>query len=75
MNTIPVEVRISGGFLVATDIRRFPAEKEIKTLVDEDSEQRGVDKIVPHRGGREDGFTAEKKVQEGGSIASVSQVA
>lgn len=75
VDTIPVEMRVRSGFLVTTDIRRFPAEQEIETLVDGVGEQRGVDDIVPQRGGREDGFTTENEVHEGGPITPVSQVA
>jgi hypothetical protein len=55
--------------LVTTNILRFPAEKEVKRLVDDVGEQRGVDDIVPQRSGRKDGFTTENEVHEGRSIA------
>lgn len=74
VNNIPVEVRVRSGLLVTSDIRRFPTEQEIKTLVNDGSEQRRVDDIVPQWGGREDGFTTENKVHEGRSITSMSQV-
>ena len=74
IDTIPVEVRVRGGFLVTTDIRRFPTEQEIETLVNDTGEQRRVDDVVPQRGGREDCFTTENKEHEGGTSTSMSQV-
>jgi hypothetical protein len=67
-------VRVRSRFLVRSDVRRFPAEKEIKRLVDDAGEEGRVDDVVPQRGGREDGFTTENEVHEGGSIAPMSQV-
>jgi hypothetical protein len=75
VNTIPVKVRVCSRFLVTADVRRFPTEQEIKTLVDNVGEQRRVDDVVPQRSGREDGFTTENKVHEGGSSTSMSQAA
>ena len=65
--TVPVEVRVRGGFLVTSDVIGFPAEKEIERLVDDVGEQRRVDDIVPQRGGGKNSFTAENEVHEGGS--------
>ena len=67
-------MRVRGGFLVASDIPRFPTEKEIKRLVDDGGEQRRVDDVVPQRGGGKDGFTTENEVHEGGSITPMSRV-
>lgn len=66
--TIPIEVRVRGRFLIRRDVRGFPAEKEIKRLVDDAGEKRRIDDVVPERSGREDGFAAENEVHEGGSI-------
>jgi len=56
------------------NILRFPAEKEIKRLVNDVGEKGRVDDVVPQRSGRKDGFTTENKVYEGGSIVLMSQV-
>jgi len=72
--TVPVEVRVGGGLLVASDILRFPIEKEIERFVDDGGKQRGVDDVVPVRSGRKNGFTTENEVHEGGSITPMSQV-
>lgn len=73
-NTVPIEVRVRSGFLVTSDIRRFPTEQEIKALVDDVGEQRRVDDIAPHRCRRKDSFTTENKVHEGGAVTPMSQV-
>ena len=69
----PIEMRVRGRFLVRSDVRGFPAEKEIKRLVDDVGEKGRIDDIVPQRGGGEDSFATKNKVHEGGSIISMSR--
>lgn len=72
-STVPVEVRVRGGFLVTGDVLGFPTEKEIKRFVDDAGEQRRVDDIAPQRGGRKDGSTTKNEVHKGGSVTPMSQ--
>ena len=72
--TIPIEVRVCGRFLIGSNVLRFPAEKEIKGLVDNAGEKGRVDDVVPKRGRGEDSLTAENEVHEGGSDMTVSRV-
>lgn len=44
-------MRVRSGFLVRSNILRFPVEKEIKRLVNDVGEKGRVDNIVPQRGG------------------------
>ena len=67
---LPVEVRVRSGLLIRRDILGFPVEKEIKRFVDGVGEYRRVNNVIPHRGGRKDGFPTEDEVHEGGSITS-----
>ena len=72
--TIPIEVRVPSQFLVRSDVRRFPAEKEIKRLVDDVGKKGRVDNVIPQQSGGKDRFTTENEVREGGSIMLMSWV-
>ena len=72
--TIPIEVRVPSQFLVRCDVRGFPAEKEIKRLMDDVGKKGRVDNVILRQSGGKDRFATENEVREGGSIMLMSWV-